>query len=111
MIQPIAGLPELFGRGPFPYSVVDALQLPAADAGFAAGHYVLRPVSHCSVLKRMLRVEPSHSGAPHCGPHCHARTAAHTTTADRTATSRACLTRHILSQEFNTGFLLSEQKA
>ena len=40
------------------------------------GFVDLRPVSQCSVLKRMLRVEPSHTGAPHCRSHCHARTAA-----------------------------------
>ena len=40
------------------------------------------------VSERMLRVEPSHAGvrAPLCSSHCHARA----TTADRTATSRAC---------------------
>ena len=35
-----------------------------------------RPVSHSfCVLKHLPRVEPSHTGAPHCRSHCHARTA------------------------------------
>jgi hypothetical protein len=38
MIPPIPGLPELSGRGPFPFSVVDQVHVPA---DLAAGDYVL----------------------------------------------------------------------
>lgn len=38
MITPVPGLPELSGRGPFPFSVVDQVHVPAE---LAAGEYVL----------------------------------------------------------------------
>jgi hypothetical protein len=38
MIAPIPGLPTLFGRGPFPYTVVDRVQLPLT---LAPGRYTL----------------------------------------------------------------------
>lgn len=37
-IEPIVGLPNVYGRGPFNYSVVDKVQIPA---DLEAGHYVL----------------------------------------------------------------------
>ena len=53
--------------------------------------------SACScVLKRMLRVEPSHTNAPHCRSHCRDRTAPpHCRSHCHSRT--ACLTRHILA--------------
>lgn len=39
----IPGLPELYGRGPFPYSVVDNIAVPA---NITPGHYVR---NHCTL--------------------------------------------------------------
>ena len=51
----------------------------------------------CCVLKHMLRVEPSHTGAPHCRSHCHDRTAP-PLCRSHCHSRAACVTRHILPQ-------------
>ena len=93
--------PQDHGRSPPETRAFAAVPVRSAQAVAAAEqfklfqHYEARLAFLC-VLKRVPRVDPSRTGEPHCGSHCHDRTAAPPLPIALPLRGTADLTRHLL---------------